>query len=137
MGNVGQKFIDFFENKKKKIKADSYNDSEISYENVLISKDKSSTKINEENEYYKNKENGLSELFKKFQTENSTRNLISNEKSFENNLNSISNQKDNIHIYSSSNFSNVRNSEQNISKNKSKKHFVQKVKERLERINRL
>lgn len=138
--NIGQKFIDYFENKQKMKRNELDNDSEITNEEEnLGNKYNFDTKTTEEKDYVaNNKENGFTDVFMKLKSDGFTRNLVSSDRKPENNLNpGDSNNKDKIFFYSSSNISNLRNSESNLSPTKNQKHFTERVKKRLERIKKL
>jgi len=136
-GNIGQKFIDFFENKKLREKSELENYSETTYEEDSLNKNKLDFITTEEIKHFGgNKGKGFRKK-KKLKHENSTDNLIKNKNNPENNLNSIRNKKSNLGIYSTTSIlSSLRNSDSNVMVNKNQEHFVQKVKQRLERINR-
>lgn len=141
--NIGEKFIEFFEKKKMQNKIDLENDSELSNEQDNLSYSfKFDTKTSEEKNYFAvEKQNGFSGLLKKLKSEESTRNLIKSDRNAENTLHGgvYNDNNENMYFYSSSNVSNnLKNPEANFLLNKkNQKHFIQRVKERIERINRL
>jgi len=145
--NIGQKFINYFQRKNNNNKIPELdNKNEHLNEINQFTKTKFDTKttddINYNNNYFSNnldeKDYNFSEIFKKMNSLDPTRNLgfLKSERSCENNINIVDDYKEKIYFNSNTNFSNFKKMESKAFFKKNPEHFIQRVKERVEKLNK-